>query len=200
MLEQTISRIASIHLFLQKPDAVLIEYPEVGISAIKYTSRKGHPSLATFTKRSPKPIAHYAYRNSLMRDDALDRIISDALEAKEELARLKKERAEWQHGLKVGDIMVASWGYDQTNVNFYQVVEVAGKNVSIREVASQTVRQDRGVNHVMPIPNRFVSTPMKNKRPHKGYKGEPSVKIHESANAYPWDGKPKMETAAGFGH
>ncbi len=27
-------------------------------------------------------------------------------------------------GIKVGDIFVESWGYDQTNVNFYKVVGV----------------------------------------------------------------------------
>ena len=29
--------------------------------------------------------------------------------------------------LKVGDVMVASWGHDQTNVDYFQVVELYGK-------------------------------------------------------------------------
>ena len=31
------------------------------------------------------------------------------------------------HDLKAGDIMVCSWGYDQTNVDWYRVKKVTGK-------------------------------------------------------------------------
>ena len=38
------------------------------------------------------------------------------------------------HSLKVGDILVASWGYEQTNVDFYQVVALKGKTmVTVKE-------------------------------------------------------------------
>ena len=29
--------------------------------------------------------------------------------------------------VSVGDVFVSSWGYEQTNVNFYQVISVHGK-------------------------------------------------------------------------
>lgn len=39
-------------------------------------------------------------------------------------------------GVKVGDIFVFSWGYEQTNVNYFQVVGLKGsKQVVIREIA-----------------------------------------------------------------
>lgn len=38
-----------------------------------------------------------------------------------------------EHSLRVGDILVMSWGYDQTNLNFFQVVKVCGKS-SVRVV------------------------------------------------------------------
>lgn len=39
-------------------------------------------------------------------------------------------------GIKVGDIFHASWGYDQTNNNFFQVVALVGEtSVRVREVA-----------------------------------------------------------------
>lgn len=38
-------------------------------------------------------------------------------------------------GVKVGDIFEASWGYEQTNVDFFQVVALAGKtSVRVRAV------------------------------------------------------------------
>lgn len=41
-----------------------------------------------------------------------------------------------KYGVKVGDIFSASWGYDQTNLNFFQVVKICGKeSVRVREVS-----------------------------------------------------------------
>ncbi len=37
--------------------------------------------------------------------------------------------------ISVGDIFVSSWGYEQTNVTFYQVLSVHGKKtVTVREI------------------------------------------------------------------
>lgn len=58
----------------------------------------------------------------------------------------------------VGDILYTSWGYDQTNVDFYQVIRVSGKNAWIREIsilvdpATQGLPQER----VRPMPDAFV--------------------------------------------
>ena len=48
-----------------------------------------------------------------------------------------------QYGVKVGDLFVSSWGYEQTNVDYYQVVSVHGKSsVRVREVRPQLVSVD----------------------------------------------------------
>lgn len=40
-------------------------------------------------------------------------------------------------GVHVGDIYYSSWGYDQTNVDFYQVVALKGKHTAvIRQIAN----------------------------------------------------------------
>lgn len=40
-----------------------------------------------------------------------------------------------KYGVKVGDIFYASWGWEQTNVNFFQVIALAGESsVRVREV------------------------------------------------------------------
>ena len=33
--------------------------------------------------------------------------------------------------MKQGDILVSSWGYEQTNVDFYEVVKVTAKTVTL---------------------------------------------------------------------
>lgn len=45
--------------------------------------------------------------------------------------------------IKVGDIFSASWGYDQTNVDFFQVVEIVGKSsVRVRQVHPEIIKDE----------------------------------------------------------
>lgn len=37
----------------------------------------------------------------------------------------------------VGDLLVYCWGYDQTNIDWYEVVAVRGKRLSIRPIAAR---------------------------------------------------------------
>lgn len=47
------------------------------------------------------------------------------------------------YGVRVGDIFSASWGYEQTNVDFFQVIELVGKrSVRVREVRPQIIDTD----------------------------------------------------------
>lgn len=59
-----------------------------------------------------------------------------AIEGKPSTAetKVKTEKAN-KFGVKVGDIFSASWGYEQTNNDFFQVVELVGaSSVRVREV------------------------------------------------------------------
>jgi len=40
---------------------------------------------------------------------------------------------------KVGDILYSSWGYDQTNIEFYKVVKVSDFSVWIQQVGTKIV-------------------------------------------------------------
>jgi len=48
-----------------------------------------------------------------------------------------------KYGVKVGDIFYASWGYEQTNVNFFQIIALVGEtSVRIREVYLDLEEED----------------------------------------------------------
>lgn len=50
------------------------------------------------------------------------------------------------YGVKVGDIFKASWGYDDTNTDFFQVIALVGEqSVRVREVALPIVTEDQGL-------------------------------------------------------
>jgi len=100
----------------------------------------------------------------------------------------------------VGDILYSSWGYDQTNIDWYQIVGVpTEKLVLVREIGGKILRSDGyGQDQVMPDPGRFVGPVMK-KIP-KGDGRHLSIKISDVETAWKWDGKPKSQTSSGWGH
>lgn len=86
------------------------------------------------------------YKNSLKR------------EAEEELkmkALSKKVKAE----TKVGDVFSSSWGCEQTNVTYYQVVEIKGASFSLREIRGERIEDSKGCMYgkVVPMIGEFVN-------------------------------------------
>lgn len=101
----------------------------------------------------------------------------------------------------VGDIFVASWGYDQTNLDWYEVVEVSasGGTATLREIGATRVGGGTGYNHVAPRAGQYIGEAFK-ARVGKGYRGQAYINDPHDHHAYAWDGFAKHETASGYGH
>lgn len=51
-----------------------------------------------------------------------------------------------KYGVKLGDLFYSSWGYEQTNVDFFQVIEIVGSSsVRVREVYPPMI-EDKAVS------------------------------------------------------
>jgi hypothetical protein len=85
--------------------------------------------------------------------------ICEAANAKQ--ARKAAQKAS-PNPLAVGDVLVASWGYDQTNYNYYQVLRLVGtQSVEIQEL--KTSRDYNGASmsgDCVPLKNQFIDKPM----------------------------------------
>lgn len=99
--------------------------------------------------------------------------------------------------VKVGDIFETSWGYEQTNVDFFQVVKVTGKSVVVRHIKSKEteIKDASGIStmtgHVVPVKNAFDGEP-KTRRLRIGYGGAEVFDAGESyGTAELWNGKPQ---------
>lgn len=57
-------------------------------------------------------------------------------------------------GISRGDIYVNSWGYDQTNVDFYEVVRITASKVELLPIGA---RNDSDSMHDSLVPNRGVT-------------------------------------------
>lgn len=113
-----------------------------------------------------------------------------------ELLEALRTRLVEAHDFKVGDILYSDWGYDQTNIDFYQVTAISAAGLTIREVEKKVVGgQGTHTELVAPIPDQFTGDVMKKRPSPSG-----TVKINSYERARKWDGKPKGRTGAGYGH
>ncbi|EAC5221451.1 hypothetical protein E3W82_00645 [Listeria monocytogenes] len=66
--------------------------------------------------------------------------------------------------IKVNDIFCTSWGYEQTNVSFWQVVKRTPKSVTLRPIKKRIVEIHSNMSRSeMPILNEFTSSAFSNK-------------------------------------
>jgi hypothetical protein len=111
--------------------------------------------------------------------------------------RTASNRTANNHPLKVGDILYSSWGYDQTNIDFYEVLKVTKSMAIIHRIDSRIVRRDIPYDYVVPVPGKLSS---RGKPLRKRVRPDGMVGISSYASASPWDGKPKGKTTSGYGH
>ena len=158
-----------------------------------------YPFAVAFAGKANKPLWHHSFKTDAARDQAINREADNRRRILEDKRKKQDERRNFQHAFEVGDILYSSWGYDQTNIDFYQVTEVKGKEVVVREIGSRVVGSRGSPSEkVMAEPNEFVGPPMK-KRP-QGSGDRTYVKISDVQTAFEWDGRPLYQTGAGFGH
>lgn len=101
--------------------------------------------------------------------------------------------------IKTGDILVSKWGYDQTNVEFYLVLERTPKMVWLQEVGSKTVAANGFMSRrVVPDKSKAVGKPIFRKvqqtRWRKDSDNEEFVRLESYAHAYVWNGEAQTAT------
>jgi len=92
---------------------------------------------------------------------------------------------------KVGDIYVCSWGYEQTNIDYYQVVRVLPKSVVVQAIDSTRSYDGPMHGQSFPIANRFCGEE-RTVRLRVDGTGGTSFRVNSFSWAYPWNGKPSF--------
>jgi hypothetical protein len=184
--------------FFIPTDGVKIEREGlIGAEAYKYECR-GKLCAMMFIGKQAKPAMNYKYATIERRDAAIDEFFDNQAKVaefkKERAAAAKARKEEAKANVKVGDIFCGSWGYDQTNQEFYQVVQKKGGTCKLQEIGKKIVETQQTCEYVRPAPDIKI--------------GEPVTKrINQSGgftfdvfNLYPDEGRPRYQTAWGCGH
>lgn len=155
----------------------------------RYDNGDGQPVAKVFTGRKSKPEFCYRFASPEHREKCLDQWLK---ERNERIAR-DNEHKNFSTTLNVDDILVSSWGYDQTNIDFYQVVAVSPtrRSINIRPIAREIIEYSGQAmsGKVIPLRNDFTG----NASAHRVTPGN-RIRLSSFSGARPWEGKPEVYT------
>ncbi len=133
-----------------------------GLTAI-YHKDEEKPIALVFLGKAKKPAFHVRYKNGEDRAAFNKKTIENQKQRQAILAEQKAERTK-PHTLQVGDVMYCSWGWEQTNVDFYLVTETTKHGVTLQEIGHHSVKQTGWASdEVIPDKETLVKEPFKKK-------------------------------------
>jgi hypothetical protein len=113
------------------PDANYTTHAEDNVHALTYTNGLGSKCYAIWEGKKYKAVAQYSISRPNEVKEAVERCVSRhyaAVQRKaERIAEDKRRKDAYADSIKVGDLFLTSWGYDQTNLDFYKVTRRVSK-------------------------------------------------------------------------
>ena len=165
----------------------------MSLTILRETTRE-KPCVRIWRGKQGKPYANFLFRTLEQREQYITREKAseearDKFKA-EQRAKQEMKVAENKNDIQKGSILYSSWGYDQTNIDFYQVTDKKGCFVWVREIAQSSEADGFMSEKVIPIKDHFTrdSKEMKKKI------GPWGLRFNSYCNAIIWDGRPKHAT------
>ncbi|AUQ92775.1 hypothetical protein PhaeoP24_04217 (plasmid) [Phaeobacter inhibens] len=164
-----------------------------GATFYLYENAKGNPCVRYYKGKSTKAKC-YSFRSVEFRENYVTNIIANITAAEEDKAKRRADRNK-PHNLEKGLILYTSWGYDQTNVEYYEVIGVPSKcYVDLQRIAAPLARGEEGFmsGNSVPNPENKIGETFRRKVDMSG--SRPSIRIDSVATAWIWDGKEKYSS------
>jgi len=157
---------ASIEFLLERKKGTYESLCDGTVQVIRFTANDGLPAAAIFRDRKKDFVSCYRYKNVERMEEAIQEQVN--------YAKTKIVRSKQLADIKVDDILYTSWGYEQTNIDFYKVVGLVGKATALYVKIGTIVGE--ATSHcsakVKPNVNNVLS-----KEPQRGRIGTYGVKI-----------------------
>lgn len=171
--------------------AMAINHPDgLGVAYVAEYSLPGTFQVVAYRGTAGKPDFNFVYKRRELAEKKVEEFFISLLAHKVRVLEYRKS-ANQPHQLKVGDIITNSWGYDQTNVDCYQITRTTEHFVFLRPIASKLI-PDEGCGpmsgRVVPIPGQFAEKgeETQHKATHNG-NGDSVCFKHGSGSK--WDGR-----------
>lgn len=117
----------------------------------------GAPCARAFpSEKAVNPAWKYRFRSLAEREKYVKAFFEAQAERAARKAEAAAKKAAYVHDYKPGDVLKSVWGYDQTNVDYFEVVAVVGKMLDIRPL-QQAQKGDGygGSSKCVPLPGSY---------------------------------------------
>jgi hypothetical protein len=109
-----------------------------GLGEVYVYTFNGKPAAKAFVGKAAKSTWDFTFRSEEARRAKIVEFFSN-LAAREARKIERRKKNNEPHTLTVGTIITNSWGYDQTNVDWYVIVGTTANFVTLREIAAVSV-------------------------------------------------------------
>lgn len=128
------------------------------LEIVTFNFKDGKPGALIWQGKRSKPNKYVKFVSNESRNEYIDNYKANEKSIMDKKRTVAEIRKNAKHPYKVGDILTGSWGYDQTNVDAFQVTELKGKSVVLERIGVRSVEGSDGFmsDQVMPIKNDFI--------------------------------------------
>ena len=139
-----------------------------------------------FVGRAIKPTWHYRFKNAEQRQAEVTKTFEwvHAHANRKAERKAKQLEARSNHGVEVGDVFRSSWGYDQTNIDYYEVISVSGKTATFCKISQLSENTAYLQGDCVPNPGSFIGNPFKKLIQKSSVDSEAYIRINSFSNAY----------------
>jgi hypothetical protein len=120
----------------------IVTHPSSGKPVLRIIREERDNGTLLARTLKPKAVRHthyFSFKTAERREQWINEQIAHALSRASEKDARHAARTQFRHGYQVGDMLHGSWGYDQTNCEFYQVVKTTEKTITVRALGALPV-------------------------------------------------------------
>lgn len=127
-----------------------------------YTDSRGRPCARLFYGRQSKPVWSYYFRTEEERARRVERGFAHYADYEQRQAERRAARKAKGRGVEVGDVLKTCWGYEQTNIEWFQITRLIGQSmVEIREIACDASETQWLQGKTVPLVDQFTGEPLR---------------------------------------
>jgi hypothetical protein len=123
------------------------------------TNKPERPAAMFFLGKRTNPSWDYFFRSIEQMKEEINKSIRGVMAWEDAKIERREARKHATDSVEVGQIYAYSWGYEQTNVDFFQVIDKKGKRFTVRKIGCKFSDRSTGnsmAGYVMPIRDAFV--------------------------------------------
>jgi hypothetical protein len=183
----------NIDLYKDERDKATIQD---GLKILRGMNIKEKPCVKIWRPKAKKPFISYYFQTTDRMEDYINKIIEGFkadMERKEKRKQERKGNPELLKQADPGAIFHFSWGYDQTQCDYFQVIERRGQMVKVQRIASESVKGSEGhmSDNRTAVKDSFLTDHKVLTKKVQFSSGTPYLTMASYGWCSLWDGKPK---------